>query len=94
MLVFAAEVNMLKTLTVPTVALDVLSIGLPTVSTSEAPMFKFSDVASVLVMLGKIPIGEAMWDKIPLIGEWIMDAPSSAGRRAIIFGGIRVVRQH
>ncbi len=44
-------------------------------------------IASVLVMLGKIPIGEAMWDKIPVIGEWIMDAPSSAGRRAIIFGG-------
>lgn len=44
-------------------------------------------VASIFVMLGKIPIGEAIWDKIPVIGEWIMDAPSSAGRRAIIFGG-------
>ena len=44
-------------------------------------------IASVFVMLGKIPIGEAMWDRIPVIGEWIMDAPSSAGRRAIIFGG-------
>lgn len=43
--------------------------------------------ASVLVMLSKIPIGEAMWSQIPVIGEWIMDAPSSAGRRAIIFGG-------
>ncbi|MDA3886886.1 MAG: hypothetical protein PF638_14960 [Candidatus Delongbacteria bacterium] len=43
--------------------------------------------ASILVMLGKIPVGEAMWDKIPVIGEWIIDGPSSAGRRAIIFGG-------
>lgn len=44
-------------------------------------------IASVFVMLSKITLGEAMWDKIPVIGEWIMDAPSSAGRRAIIFGG-------
>ena len=44
-------------------------------------------IASVIVMMGKIPLGEAIWDKIPLFGEWIMDAPSSAGRRAIIFGG-------
>ncbi|MDD3045694.1 MAG: hypothetical protein PHF33_09580 [Candidatus Delongbacteria bacterium] len=44
-------------------------------------------VASILVMLSKITLGEAMWDKIPVIGEWIMDAPSSAGKRAIIFGG-------
>lgn len=44
-------------------------------------------IASVFVMLSKITLGEAMWDKIPLIGEWIVDAPSSAGRRAIIFGG-------
>ncbi len=44
-------------------------------------------IASVIVMLGKIPLGEAIWSNIPILGEWIMDAPSSAGRRAIIFGG-------
>jgi hypothetical protein len=44
-------------------------------------------IASILVMLSKIPMGEAMWSQIPVIGEWIMDAPTSAGRRAIIFGG-------
>ncbi len=43
-------------------------------------------VASILVMLSKIPLGEQLWGQIPVIGEWIMDAPSSAGRRAIIFG--------
>lgn len=44
-------------------------------------------VASLIVMLSKIPLGGEMWSQIPVIGEWIMDAPSSAGRRAIIFGG-------
>ena len=44
-------------------------------------------VASIIVMLSKIPLGGEMWGQIHVIGEWIMDAPSSAGRRAIIFGG-------
>ncbi len=44
-------------------------------------------VASIIVMLSKIPIGQEIWSQIPVLGEWIMDAPSSAGRRAIIFGG-------
>ena len=44
-------------------------------------------VASIIVMLSKIPLGGEMWGQIPVIGEWIMGAPSSAGRRAIIFGG-------
>ncbi|MDD3045606.1 MAG: hypothetical protein PHF33_09140 [Candidatus Delongbacteria bacterium] len=43
--------------------------------------------ASIIVMLSKIPIGQEIWSQIPVMGEWIMDAPSSAGRRAIIFGG-------
>ena len=43
-------------------------------------------VAAILIMLSKIPLGEAMWDKIPVIGEWIMDGPTSAGKRAILFG--------
>ncbi|MDY0017771.1 MAG: hypothetical protein RBS89_08025 [Candidatus Delongbacteria bacterium] len=43
--------------------------------------------ASIIVMLSKIPIGQEIWSQIPVLGEWIMDAPSSAGRRAIIFGG-------
>jgi hypothetical protein len=44
-------------------------------------------IASIIVMLSKIPIGQELWSQIPVLGEWIMDAPSSAGRRAIIFGG-------
>jgi hypothetical protein len=41
---------MLKALTVPTEALDVLSTGLVIVRVSEAPILKLSDVASVLVI--------------------------------------------
>ncbi len=44
-------------------------------------------LASIIVMLSKIPLGGELWSQIPVIGEWIMDSPSSAGRRAIIFGG-------
>ena len=44
-------------------------------------------VVSLIVMLSKIPLGKEIWIQIPVLGEWIMDAPSSAGRRAIIFGG-------
>jgi hypothetical protein len=43
-------------------------------------------VAAILIMLSKMPLGEAMWSKIPAIGEWIMDGPTSAGKRAILFG--------
>ncbi|MBN2788848.1 MAG: hypothetical protein JXR69_01500 [Candidatus Delongbacteria bacterium] len=43
-------------------------------------------VAAIFIMLSKIPLGEAMWSKIPVIGEWIMDGPTSAGKRAILFG--------
>ena len=43
-------------------------------------------IAAILIMLSKIPVGELMWSKIPVIGEWIMDGPTSAGKRAILFG--------
>ncbi|NOR45447.1 MAG: hypothetical protein GQ534_07660 [Candidatus Delongbacteria bacterium] len=43
-------------------------------------------VAAILIMLSKIPLGEVMWSKIPVIGEWILDGPTSAGKRAILFG--------
>ena len=43
-------------------------------------------VAAVIIMLGKLPMGEAISEKIPIMGEWIMDGPTSAGRRAILFG--------
>lgn len=44
-------------------------------------------LAATIVMLSKIPIGEHISHYIPIMGEWILDGPGSAGRRAIIFGG-------
>ena len=43
-------------------------------------------VAAIIIMLSKMPLAESIWDKIPVIGEWIMDGPTSAGKRAILFG--------
>jgi len=43
-------------------------------------------LAATFVMLGKIPLGENISDSIPMVSEWLMDGPTSAGRRAIMFG--------
>jgi len=43
-------------------------------------------VAAVIVMMGKIPLGEMISEHIPSASEWILDGPTSAGRRAINFG--------
>jgi len=43
-------------------------------------------VAATIVMFGKIPLGESISEYIPKAAEWIMDGPTSAGRRAINFG--------
>ena len=37
-------------------------------------------------MLGRIPVGEMLWTKIPIIQEWIMNTPSMAAQRGIIVG--------
>jgi len=43
-------------------------------------------VAAVLVMLGRVPIGAAMWDGFPDITEWIMKFPNTAAKRGIRLG--------
>ncbi|MBC8478307.1 MAG: hypothetical protein ISR91_03915 [Candidatus Delongbacteria bacterium] len=57
-------------------------------------------VAAVLVMLGRVPIGEEwIWSRLPDISNWIMDYPNMAGKRAILIGaalgaistGLRVI---
>ena len=61
--------------------------------------------AAILVMLGQIPVGAAIWGPdsflggFPGIKDWIMDVPNLAGKRAILMGaalgaistGIRVI---
>ncbi len=40
-------------------------------------------VSAVVMMLGRAPIGEAMWDKIPKMADWILNYPNTAGMRGI-----------
>ena len=43
-------------------------------------------VAAVLVMLGRVPIGSAMWHGFPDVTEWIMSFPNAAAKRGIRLG--------
>lgn len=43
-------------------------------------------VSAILVMLGRVPLGNYIWDKFPLLGDWIMGYPNMAGQRAIMIG--------
>lgn len=55
--------------------------------------------AAILVMLGRVPIGRAIWSFFPALSDWIIDVPNNAGRRAIMMGaalgaiatGLRVI---
>lgn len=43
-------------------------------------------VTAFVVMLGRAPIGELIWKRIPDITKWLMDYPNMAGQRGIIIG--------
>ncbi len=43
-------------------------------------------VSAILVMIGRVPLGNYIWDKLPLLGDWIMSYPNMAGQRAIMIG--------
>jgi len=43
-------------------------------------------VSGFIIMLGVIPFGALIWDKIPDIAEWIMMVPNMAAKRGILFG--------
>ena len=56
-------------------------------------------ISAVIVMLGRAPIGPAVWGEFTPITSWIMGIPNTAGMRGIIIGvalgtlsmGIRVL---
>lgn len=56
-------------------------------------------VAAAIVLLGKAPVGEIIWDQFPVLGKWIMNVPNGAAMRGIMIGaavgaiamGIRVM---
>lgn len=43
-------------------------------------------ITAVLVMIGRVPIGEAVWSDFSGFVEWIMNVPQLAGKRAILIG--------
>ncbi len=42
--------------------------------------------SAFLVMLGQVPIGAMIWNKIPLAKVWLMAIPNTAGQRAVMIG--------
>jgi hypothetical protein len=56
-------------------------------------------VCAILVMVGRIPVGEKLWSAFPQVSDWIMNIPNLAGKRAIMIGaalgaistGLRVI---
>ncbi len=43
-------------------------------------------IAAVLVMLGNAPIGELVWDKFPVISNWLLRVINMTGQRGIAIG--------
>lgn len=43
-------------------------------------------ITAFIVMLGRAPIGEQIWQNAPAVSNWIMDYPNMAGQRGIIIG--------
>jgi hypothetical protein len=43
-------------------------------------------IFAVVVMLGRIPLGQFLWSKLPGITDWIMAYPNLAVQRGIIIG--------
>jgi len=43
-------------------------------------------LAAVVVMLGRVPVGESLYHKLPAATEWIMNVPTVAAKRGILFG--------
>ena len=43
-------------------------------------------LAAVLIMLGRVPMGEAIWGRFSDIQQWIMEFPNTAAKRGIMIG--------
>ena len=43
-------------------------------------------VTAAVVMLGRVPVGEQIWSRLPDFTEWIMEVPNMAAKRGIMIG--------
>ena len=43
-------------------------------------------ITAILVMIGRVPVGEMVWKDFPNFTEWIMNVPQLAAKRAIMIG--------
>ena len=43
-------------------------------------------VTAVLVMLGRVPISQFIWERFPEFVEWIMNVPNAVAQRGILIG--------
>jgi len=43
-------------------------------------------IAAVIIMLGQTPLGQMLWQAIPDTMVWIFNVPTTAAKRAILFG--------
>ncbi len=43
-------------------------------------------IVACIVMLGRAPIGEVIWDGFPKLTGWIMDIPNASAMRGILLG--------
>lgn len=43
-------------------------------------------VSGFIIMLGVIPFGAIIWERIPEVAEWILMVPNMAAKRGILFG--------
>ena len=42
--------------------------------------------AALIVMAGRAPIGELIWDQFPVISKWLLDVPNMTAQRGILIG--------
>ena len=42
--------------------------------------------SAFVVMLGQVPLGQALWSKLPDVSQWIMTVPNTAAKRGIDLG--------
>jgi hypothetical protein len=43
-------------------------------------------VTAIVMMIGRVSIGEYMWKGFPAVTEWLLDVPNLAAKRAVALG--------